>query len=202
MTWYPWRFLTSKKTHRSQRSPQAPKINDPFCVLWPFLVWWVGWKRDQPSIVEIVTLSDGDQGDQASSLCLKITGSRCFLLRHFEGFLFKNSSMRSPQAYNFNVYKSSAFFLVVSLKSAVLNQIKFLKKKTPNKTSPRPIHLCFFLFWGGKGWLVFFSEKSWKKPRSELPFFPDFWDVFKSWNSVHSSKSLGFQPQRAQPGEP
>lgn len=149
MTWYPWRFLTSKKTHRSQRSPQAPKINDPFCVLWPFLVWWVGWKRDQPSIVEIVTLSDGDQGDQASSLCLKITGSRCFLLRHFEGFLFKNSSMRSPQAYNFNVYKSSAFFLVVSLKSAVLNQIKFLKKKLQTQLH-QDLFTYVFSFSGGE----------------------------------------------------
>ena len=192
MTWYPWRFLTSKKTHRSQRSPQAPKINDPFCVLWPFLVWWVGWKRDQPSIVEIVTLSDGDQGDQASSLCLKITGSRCFLLRHFEGFLFKNSSMRSPQAYNFNVYKSSAFFFVVSLKSAVLNQIKFLKKKTPNKTSPRPIHLCFFLFWGGKGWLVFFFRKVVEKTTFRTSIFSRFLGCVQELKFRSQLKIVGF----------
>lgn len=179
MTWYPWRFLTSKKTRKKQRFPQAPKINDPFCVC-VTLLGMVGWFKRDPF--------NGWNRDPF--------GSRS------RGTFVQKLIYEVPQAYNFNVYKSSAFFFVVSLKSAVLKQIKILKKKTPNKTSPRPIHLCFFLFWGGKGWLVFFSEKSWKKPRSELPFFPDFWDVFKSWNSVHSSKSLGFQPQRAQPGEP
>ena len=169
MTWYPWRFLTSKKTRKKQRFPQAPKINDPFCVC-VTLFGMVGWFKRDPF--------NGWNRDPF--------GSRS------RGTFVQKLIYEVPQAYNFNVYKSSAFFFVVSLKSAVLKQIKFLKKKTPNKTSPRPIHLCFFLFWGGKGWLVFFSEKSWKKNTFRTSIFSRFLGCVQELKFRSQLKIVGF----------
>ena len=69
-------------------SPSS-EINDPFCVCDPFLVWRVGWKRDQ-----IVTLSDRDQGDQAGALCLNHRGGAfCW---DFDEFCSKTHLWGSP----------------------------------------------------------------------------------------------------------